>query len=180
MNRPDTLAAPELRRIARTAAGVSALRDMAADVLAVEDWGPLHMAWFLYDLIEAARLPRVESLHPNDDTRPYPSGNTSPETREDWLENHRRKDERMSALCEQFPTLRGRPGVSPWDPGLFGEQVRAPWACAGARDAIRFVCGVWSVSHPGAQGFDLHKALGRWDASHRAAFNAWAAQPWWA
>lgn len=180
MNRPDTLAAPELRRLVRTVTGVSSLREMAADVLAVEDWSTLHMAWLLYDLIEAARVPRSESLHPNDDQRPYPSGATSPANNDDWVEHEKRKAARMTALCEQFPTLRGQPGVSPWDPVLFGEQVRAPWSGAGAVDAIRFVCGVWNVDHPDARAFRLHSALGRWDDSHRAAFNAWAAHPWWA
>jgi len=47
--------------------------------------------------------------------------------------------------------------------------------CAG-----RFVLSVWNSYHEWHAGrFDLHAALGCWDARHRAAFARWVTNPWW-
>lgn len=77
-----------------------------------------------------------------------------------------------------------------------GGSIRfALWARdggGGRRDAALFVLSVWSSSidwgdecglrrddGPTGGRFDVHRALGNWDPSHRAAFLAWARQPWW-
>jgi hypothetical protein len=101
----------------------------------------------------------------------------------------------MSALALSFPELaRNRCVVDPFDP-----EVLDRWACSGAPGhggscAARFMLSVWSgvtgvadvgkkrASHLwvwNCKRFDLHEALGCWDDSHRAAFVAWACNPWW-
>lgn len=86
----------------------------------------------------------------------------------------------MSALARSFPTLTAAKGLEPWSP----EELEA-WACgpvpgSGALHAARFVLAVWNANASWeCGGFEVVKALGAWDAAHRAAFLSWAAQPWW-
>lgn len=96
--------------------------------------------------------------------------------------------ERMSRLAESFPTLRGRPGIRPWDVDVVLEQLDAGWPGGGATHALRFVLAVWNPSMlldnlarwlDAGEAFDVHRALGAWDDAHRAAFAAWATRPWW-
>ena len=45
--------------------------------------------------------------------------------------------------------------------------------------SARFVLNLWNNRHPWKVGeFDLFDALACWDAAHRRAFQAWAANPW--
>jgi hypothetical protein len=89
------------------------------------------------------------------------------------------KRNRMTEIAERFHALRGAPGVRPFDP----ERLDA-WAVTAATseamaDCARFVLGVWNQSAPWRCGrFDAMRALGRWDAEHRAAFVAWARDPY--
>ena len=59
------------------------------------------------------------------------------------------------------------------------------WACglvpgSGAFHAAAFCSSVYNADAPWQCGpFDLQRALGTWDAAHRAAFLAWVRAPWW-
>jgi hypothetical protein len=85
----------------------------------------------------------------------------------------------MTEIAERFRALRGVPGVRPFDP----ERLDA-WAAGVARsetsaDCARFVLHVWNLNAEWKCGsFDAVRALARWDAEHRAAFLAWAGDPY--
>jgi hypothetical protein len=87
---------------------------------------------------------------------------------------------RMSALAESFHSLAGRPGVRPWDPDKL-DRAAAKGGWTGAEvDAARFVLDVWNSHASWAVGrFNFFQAYGRWDEQNRAAFLAWARDPWW-
>lgn len=109
--------------------------------------------------------------------------------------------ERFVELCQDFPALQGAPvpfitgaGVEPWDVSRF-----MVWACSGLSHgegcAARFVLSVWNpetdwVKQARLEGialrrasslkrFDVHEAMGVWDRKNRAAFLAWAKEPFW-
>jgi len=93
---------------------------------------------------------------------------------------------RLAILAESFPTLKGIPGLLPWDPVLLAEQLGSPAITNASANAILFVLSVWN---PGFQGagvdlvktpFSLHGAMWAWDNQHRRAFLAWVANPFWA
>lgn len=88
---------------------------------------------------------------------------------------------KMSDLAESFHVLADRPGVRPWDPEKFDNWLSTSAAPTHAgREAGCFLLSVWNPTTPWASGnFDLHGALQCWDASMRAAFVAWAENPWW-
>jgi hypothetical protein len=110
--------------------------------------------------------------------------------------------DRMALLCDTFPTLSRAEGVQPFDPEAFDAWACGPVPCHGATYAARFVLAVWSgrtgkvgkprrreswdgewrfpVDLPWRCGpFDIIDALSTWDGVHRAAFVAWARDPWW-
>ena len=109
--------------------------------------------------------------------------------------------ERYAALVRSFPVLRDAPGVGityigegagwvpkPEDDGIglaeldtYGMgQFRSRQPGSGARCAVAFVLYLWSGRHLWkAQHFDLREAWGCWDDAQRAAWQAWAADPWW-
>lgn len=85
-------------------------------------------------------------------------------------------------LALSFPTLRSSfPWLTAekWEADKFDKMIGPQ--CDGAIHAARFVLSVWNP-HPKRKcgKFDLHNALSCWDRSHRAAFVAWAQDPWWA
>jgi hypothetical protein len=90
--------------------------------------------------------------------------------------------ERMSELAERFPTLRGKPGVRPWNQTVFGEWLKGPGPGSGSTHAGLFVLAVWNGHGPHEAWelghFDVVKAFGAWDDEHRRAFLTWAAEPW--
>ena len=93
---------------------------------------------------------------------------------------HERYGAKMTALALSFPTLADADGVGPWDPDRLEAWLRSGAPGHGAQCAGRFVLSVWNSYHEWACGrFDLHEALGCWDAKHRSAFVAWIAKPWW-
>ena len=54
-------------------------------------------------------------------------------------------------------------------------------APSGAHHAARFILAVWNNDAEGTcDRFDVIEALAIWDEEHRAAFLAWAKNPWWA
>jgi hypothetical protein len=87
--------------------------------------------------------------------------------------------ERMTALAEHFPSMRGAPGIDPWTPHELNRWAVGQ-ASHGERHTARFLLAVWD---PGtdweAGGFDVLEALRVWDLAHRAAFLECAADPWW-
>ena len=93
----------------------------------------------------------------------------------------------ITELGLSFPQLGARfdgvaPGLDPWDVNTFGAWVVEGPLGGGARWAGIFVLSVWNADAPGDFGlpaFDVHSALSVWDRAHRAAFLAWAADPWW-
>ena len=93
---------------------------------------------------------------------------------------HERYGAKMAALALSFPTLADADGVGPWDPDRLEAWLRSGAPGHGAMCAGRFVLSVWNSYHDWSSGrFDLHEALGCWDAQHRAAFVTWVTKPWW-
>lgn len=89
---------------------------------------------------------------------------------------------RIVELALSFPTLASNfPWLTAekWEADKFDKMIGPQ--CDGAIHAARFVLSVWNP-HPKRKcgKFDLHNALSCWDRQHRAAFLAWAQDPWWA
>ena len=89
--------------------------------------------------------------------------------------------ERMSRLAESFPSLRNCPGTRPWDPVALDGWAASGRAAGSGLYAAQFVLSVWFAKHSMAKAgpFNLSEALRVWDLTHRSAFAAWAADPWW-
>jgi hypothetical protein len=82
----------------------------------------------------------------------------------------------MTALAESFPTLVGVEGVRPWSPAKLDRA--AGTLSSGGLHAARFVLQVWNVHTSWPAGrFNVVDAYGTWDPAHRAAFAAWAREP---
>lgn len=99
-------------------------------------------------------------------------------------------DERISVLAESFPSLRGKPGVSPWD-----SLALLRWAMVASHGeclAVKFVLSVWNPSTDwedtaiankimkkgcSFSRFNLFDAMHSWDAAHIAAMAAWINRP---
>lgn len=87
--------------------------------------------------------------------------------------------ERMTALAETFPSLRGVPGVRPWDAATLERWAAGPAPSSGALLAAQLLLMAWNRAIDWQCGrFDLGRAVATWDASHRQAFAAYAADPW--
>jgi len=91
---------------------------------------------------------------------------------------------RIVELARSFHTLRRADGLEPWNADKF-----ARWAGFNvsdySRQAAAFVLMVWNRHHPWKFGkflarFDLAEALLIWDQDMRAAWQDWAADPWFA
>lgn len=90
----------------------------------------------------------------------------------------------MTALCNSFPSLRGKPGTNPWDAILFA-RVFSGGQSEAEKQAAAFVLLVWSSSvtwnaepyHVGI--FNFVRAYFLWDDAHRAAFRYWCDHPFW-
>ena len=84
-------------------------------------------------------------------------------------------------LARTFPSLgKNAPGIDPWIPHELNRWAVGP-ASSGERHAARFVLAVWDNAADWECGrFDIVEALTVWDEPHRAAFLAWAGDPWWA
>jgi hypothetical protein len=98
--------------------------------------------------------------------------------------------DRMTAFCQRMPALAERQGFGlGWDPDIVFQVDRvegdewdnAPdeypmpeWAHSSAMiEAVRFARHVWNAHN-------RPPSLAFWDSSNRAAFLAWAEDPWWA
>lgn len=90
-------------------------------------------------------------------------------------------EHRIRKLALSFPTLRDAyGGVLPWKAADLDRFACEP-VSDGARHAARFVLAVWdNAGGWGCGRFDVIEAMAVWDPDHRAAFLAWASDPWWA
>jgi hypothetical protein len=86
----------------------------------------------------------------------------------------------MSALVASFPVLHEARGVDPWNATEFARWA-AKWpASEASKNCARFVLSVWSPGTRWKVGrFDVVAAMSRWDHTNKAAFVAWARDPWW-
>src|SRR5574343_1551621 len=81
----------------------------------------------------------------------------------------------IKRLCGQFPTLACEVNIAAdFDTDMF--KCRHHNVSDGEWWARAFILAVWF----GRTGeFDMMKALGCWDAAHKAAFATWVAAPFW-
>lgn len=107
----------------------------------------------------------------------------------------------MTALARSFPSFAHWKDVPGLDAGgSFNFDARAFFAWASSTNmshgeycVVQFLADVWNGNDckklngsstkarervMGVAKFDLHEALGVWDSGHRAAFLAWAKEPW--
>lgn len=88
-------------------------------------------------------------------------------------------EERLSRLAESFPALRGAPGVRPWDPVALDAWAAGPVPSSGALCAAQLVLTAFNWTATWQCGpFCLGRAIATWDAQQRAAFAAYARDPW--
>lgn len=96
----------------------------------------------------------------------------------------------ISQLAQSFPSLRGKPGVEPWD-----VMALLRWTMVASHGevlAAKFVLGVWNpatdwgtiavenkiMKKGGAfTRFDIFEAMNVWDDAHIAAMAAWVNRP---
>lgn len=105
----------------------------------------------------------------------------------------RRTVERLERLARSFTALKSAPAAlfHPWDALQFADYYRT--GSGGEKDAALFILSVWNPTSnwrtlarlardrsPTGGLFDVHRALGNWDAENRQAFLEWARDPWWA
>lgn len=83
---------------------------------------------------------------------------------------------RMTVLAELFPTLARGTWPRPFDVTTFLRwSTKTNLAGTAAGYAAEFVADVW---YGGGRRFDVVEAMRKWDDAHRAAFVAWARNPW--
>jgi hypothetical protein len=81
-------------------------------------------------------------------------------------------------LALTFPTLRNADGVCPFNADRLDAWTRSGAATNASRQAAAFVLNVYNHDHKWKCGpFNLGLAFGVWDQHHRAAFQAWAMNP---
>lgn len=82
--------------------------------------------------------------------------------------------EKISALAQTFPALRGAPGTRPFDEDRLQEWMGV--CSGGERRAAAFILSVWNHFE---YKFDVGEISG-WDDGNLRAFAEWAKDPWWA
>jgi hypothetical protein len=91
---------------------------------------------------------------------------------------------RMTRLAESFRSLEYKPGVRPWNAVALANWVRSHDgdATPAQAQAAAFVLEVASMSTvwDGVPDFRVHEAVAIWSKEDRAAFAAWAKNPWFA
>lgn len=92
----------------------------------------------------------------------------------------------VRGIIYRFPMLRrDAPGLTPWKPEKWARWWRTSGAqTSGSYHAVAFVLSVWSGENSDfwrrrGYSFDVVRAFNSWDPNHRAAFLAWAQNPWW-
>ena len=92
-------------------------------------------------------------------------------------------EDKIFALLLTFPSLRWRAALelSKWNALRFDTWAADSGLSHGERVTAQFVLAVWDPNHDWRCGrFSVMEALRLWDDGNRAAFLAWAADPWWA
>ena len=82
--------------------------------------------------------------------------------------------DRLRTLALTFPSIERAVQQDAIEPDLTPEELEAwlPYASVPGQLAAHFCLHVWD-----RRPFDLSRSLQVWDAQHRAAFAAWAAEP---
>lgn len=87
---------------------------------------------------------------------------------------------KMTAFARTFPSMMDAPGVPLWDADTLDRWAAETPLSHGERVTARFLLAVWDPGPSWLCGrFDVMEALRIWDDEHRAAFVAWAEDPWW-
>lgn len=86
-------------------------------------------------------------------------------------------NERITRLRDSFPSLLDHFDGQAWDTEALSDWKNGPYASSGGAHAAAFVLHVWNHYR---FAFDLGGAMDHWDGAHRAAWQAWAADPWFA
>jgi hypothetical protein len=93
--------------------------------------------------------------------------------------------QRLLGVARNFPTLRKvltDDGLFLNEDGSIDLNKLAIWgrhASSGEKHAVAFVCNLYNSRGAWDCGtFRFFDAWGTWDAEHRAAFRAWAAEGW--
>lgn len=92
---------------------------------------------------------------------------------------------RLEQLALSFPTLRHAAGVAPWNQEQFEAWVIEKVEIVKITDRdyeaqCALYAGLFILSLTDRyDGFPFHFAFSTWDDAHRAAFIAWAFDPFW-
>ena len=87
---------------------------------------------------------------------------------------------KMAAFARTFLSTSQAPGVLLWDANTLDRWAAETPASHGELLTARFLLAVWDPENEWRCGrFDVMEALRVSDARHRAAFLAWARDPWW-
>jgi hypothetical protein len=87
---------------------------------------------------------------------------------------------KMTAFAQTFPSMEKASGVKLWDAHTLDRWANSFTGSHGELVTARFLLAVWDPEHTWSCGrFELMEALRVWDERHRAAFLAWASNPWW-
>jgi hypothetical protein len=81
---------------------------------------------------------------------------------------------RLTELAKTFPDLADVMGAEAFDVGKMREWLEGPGAIGGAYHAAQFLLMVAGVG----QSFDVVSAMITWNDACKAAFLAWAKDPW--
>lgn len=101
-----------------------------------------------------------------------------------WLVKHAPADGdgyggKVCALAESFPSLRGKPGVRPWDPIALDNYMKKSGAgTSGSLAAARFILSVWNTTEKWKIGKFTLGDVAKFDDAHARAFALWAANPY--
>lgn len=102
-----------------------------------------------------------------------------------WREPGLSTREKWFALACTFPSLAMCPDIQDFamKPGAWQQadlilsRIHTGMYGAGKGHAATFVLGLFR--RPEWPVFNVAEAMMRWDPKHRAAFQAWASDPWW-
>lgn len=87
---------------------------------------------------------------------------------------------KMAALARSFPCIAKAPAVKLWDANGLDQWASEVPIFHGELVTVRFLLAVWDPDfYWRCARFDLMETLRAWDEAHRAAFLAWASDPWW-
>jgi hypothetical protein len=86
----------------------------------------------------------------------------------------------MAALVLTFPSTTSAPPARFCDANSFDRWAAETPLSHGELVTARFLLAVWNPGHEWRFGrFDMMEAIAVWDDRYRAAFIAWARDPFW-